>query len=85
MDCDFHNNCILSYQVVAGAFSHSCSCNIFCNEVERVLYSKNCFSCKDCFGCIGLRNKQYCILNTQYTKEDYEEIVAQIIESMKQS
>ncbi len=38
--------------------------------------------CSDCFGCVGLRNKSYCILNKQYTKEEYEELVPQIIERM---
>ncbi len=37
---------------------------------------------KDLFGCIGLRNKQYCILNKQYTKEEYEELVPKIKQHM---
>jgi len=39
---------------------------------------------KNCFGCIWLHsNEQYCILNKQYTKEEYEELVPKIIEHMK--
>jgi len=34
------------------------------------------------FGCVGLRKKQYCILNKQYTKEEYEKLVPKIIEHM---
>jgi len=34
------------------------------------------------FGCIGLRNKSYCILNRQYTKEEYEELIPKIIKQM---
>lgn len=45
-------------------------------------YSFNCHNCKDCFGCIGLRKKQYCILNKQYSKEEYEELLPKIIEHM---
>jgi hypothetical protein len=37
------------------------------------------------FGCIGLRGKEYCILNKQYTKEEYEALVPKIIEKMKES
>jgi hypothetical protein len=33
----------------------------------------DCAGCKDCFGCVGMFNKQYCIYNTQYTKEEYQE------------
>ncbi|MDO8530338.1 MAG: hypothetical protein Q7S10_02970 [bacterium] len=46
-----------------------------CNSVT---YCYNCTGSSNLFGCIGLRNKQYCILNKQYTKEEYEKIVAKI-------
>ena len=39
-------------------------------------------NCQNCFACIGLRNKSYCILNKQYTKEQYEELVPRIIKHM---
>ncbi len=39
-------------------------------------------NCSDCFGCVGLLNKKYCILNKQYTKEEYEELVPKIIKHM---
>lgn len=47
-----------------------------------ITYCDHCFSSQNLFGCIGLRNKQYCILNKQYTKEEYEKLVAQIKEKM---
>ena len=39
-----------------------------CQNVE---YSTECYDCEDCFGCVGLRRKKFCILNKQYTEEDY--------------
>ncbi len=51
----------------------------------RGIYLDHCIDCSDCFGCIGLRNKQYCILNKQYTKEQYEELVPKIIEHMQKT
>ncbi|MDD5769473.1 MAG: hypothetical protein PHE25_00750 [Candidatus Gracilibacteria bacterium] len=40
-------------------------------------------SASNCFGCIGLHgNEQYCILNKQYSKEEYETLVPKIIEHM---
>ncbi|MBU1018971.1 MAG: hypothetical protein ABII07_00480 [Patescibacteria group bacterium] len=54
-------------------------------------YSKNsqyldhCVSCKDCFACSGLKNAQYCVFNKQYTREEYEELRARIIEYMKRT
>jgi len=38
----------------------------------------------DLFGCIGLNHGEYCILNKQYSKEEYEELVPRIIAKMKE-
>lgn len=55
-----------------------------CYECKSVLYSQYCWYCTDCLGCFGLRNKKYCILNKQYSKEEYEALVPRIIERMIQ-
>lgn len=47
--------------------------------VEYMHYSG---SSSHCFACIGLRNKQYCILNKQYTKEEYELLIPKIKQHM---
>ena len=47
-------------------------------------YSINLFSSSDCFGCVGLKKKQYCILNKQYTKEEYEKLVPKIKKHMEE-
>mgnify|MGYP001558988126 FL=1 len=46
-------------------------------------YSLNCFNSNHCFGSAGLRKKDYCILNTQYSKSDYERMRLEIISTMK--
>ncbi|HAE36295.1 MAG: hypothetical protein UR85_C0010G0029 [Candidatus Nomurabacteria bacterium GW2011_GWF2_35_66] len=51
---------------------------------KNLTYCIFCFpSCSNLFGCISLRKKEYCILNKQYTKEEYEELIPKIIEHMK--
>ncbi len=45
-------------------------------------YALSSYGSSDTFGCIGLRNKQYCILNKQYSKEEYETLLPKIIEHM---
>jgi len=59
-----------------------CSNVYFSNEcwdqLVRAEYCVNCFSSSDLFGCVGLRKKQYCIFNKQYTKEEYEKLVQKI-------
>ncbi len=42
-------------------------------------YCISCRSSADCFGCVGLKKKQYCIFNKQYTKEEYYELRERII------
>ena len=51
-------------------------------EVMNVEYSLFCISSSDIFGCVGVRKKKYCILNKQYTKEEYEKLREKIIEHM---
>ena len=41
-------------------------------------YCVNTMSSRNCFGCVGLRKKEYCILNRQYTPGEYAEQVAKI-------
>jgi hypothetical protein len=48
-----------------------------------VYYSLECHHNNDIFGCVALKNKRYCILNKQYTKDEYETLVAKIIASMR--
>ncbi|HHD92137.1 MAG TPA: hypothetical protein ENL06_00755, partial [Candidatus Portnoybacteria bacterium] len=45
-------------------------------------YCDTCKNSNNLFGCSNLSNKQYCILNKQYTKEEYEKLVPKIIEHM---
>ncbi len=53
------------------------------NDSNNILYSFMMNACSDCFACAGLKNAQYCILNKQYTKEQYEELVPKIIKHME--
>lgn len=59
--------------------------NTFVSDSHDVFYSDLCFYSHDLFGCAGLKNKQYCILNKQYSKEEYEAVKAKIIDHMKES
>jgi hypothetical protein len=51
-------------------------------NTRNMYYCYSCIWCQNCFGCVGLRNKSYCILNIQYTKDEYERLINQIIEKM---
>jgi hypothetical protein len=53
------------------------------DEVRDLEYCAYCIGSKNCFGCVGLYKKEYCIFNTQYTKEEYHTLREQIIDQMK--
>lgn len=53
------------------------------SNCNNIIYSSNIHNSSNLFWCVWLRNKQYCIFNKQYTKEEYEELVPKIIEHMK--
>jgi len=54
-----------------------------CWEGSRDLdYCGYCIGSTNCFGCVGLRKKQYCIFNKQYTKEEYFVLVEKIKKQM---
>lgn len=50
----------------------------------NIRYSYNCFDCNNIFGCVGLRNKQYCFFNKQYTKDEYEVLVGKAEKHMRE-
>ena len=68
-------------------------CGLGCNNVKFSLWNygssdiEYCFGChysQKLFGCIGLRHKKFCILNKQYSEDEYEETVHKIKEQMMQ-
>lgn len=70
-----------------GNGSYNCSmCLAAWENCKDVFYSDYCFfSCESLFGCVGLKRKKYCILNKQYTKEEYEILVPKLIAHMQQT
>ena len=48
----------------------------------NLTYCYTCITLNDSFGCANLRQKKYCILNKEYTKEEYEALIPKIIQHM---
>ena len=63
----------LCYECIDVRKCHTCLYCIDCENCNESFFCRNCISCHDCIGCMNLRQKQYCIFNEQYSKEDYEE------------
>ena len=50
---------------------------------KNLLYCDIAPSSTDLFGCVGAKQNHFCILNKQYTKEEYEELVPKIVAHMR--
>ena len=76
----------LCYESAAtGAPSYRCMFSYLPWACSDIIYSICLFSnCQNCFGCNQLTNKSYCILNKQYSKEEYEVLVPKIIKHMNE-
>ncbi|KKQ89261.1 MAG: hypothetical protein UT12_C0018G0005 [Candidatus Curtissbacteria bacterium GW2011_GWC2_38_9] len=53
-----------------------------CQNVE---YSIQAVGSQDIFGSVGLKKRQYCILNKQYSKDEYFKLKARIIQDMNKN
>ena len=54
-------------------------------DSAQLSYCMNCPHSKNCFACIGLQHKQYCIFNKQYTKDEYEALAGKVIDAMRKT
>jgi hypothetical protein len=59
-------------------------CSSQCWGSEFAGYCFDCHNSNSCFGCVSLIKGSYCILNKQYSKEEYKKLRTEIIEKMKQ-
>src|SRR5258706_1459398 len=74
----------LSYEVVDSANLFNCNYAVYSSKCNDSSYIFNCSNLKDSLGCVGLSNKQYCVLNRQLTKEEYERIKNDFLLQLKQ-
>jgi hypothetical protein len=84
-DCtEWGENSELCYECSSvGAESYNNKFNYRCSKGSHDCeYSFSCTGCSYLFACSGLRNKQYCIFNKQYSKEEYFILRDKIIKQM---
>src|SRR3989338_8930589 len=70
-DTYFAIHCELCYECVSCTDCYNCN---FCTEsvnCNDCWFSYDIRRCSDCFGCVGLRQKQFYIFNEPYSKEEY--------------
>jgi hypothetical protein len=94
IECNGNTDCVdmgvcfeseFSYQCIQSPFNYNCNFLLhsdMCTDSEFCAYSKDL---KNCFGCVYLRHKEYCILNEQYSKEEYFKKIAEIKKNLKEN
>lgn len=75
----------LLYETVAVGFSQRVVASFGVETSHDLMYCMHVKKSGDCFGCVGIRNAQYCILNTQYSPEEYTKLRTQIEAELRAS
>lgn len=57
--------------------------SIWCWKSKNILYSDNCHSSEHLLGCISMHRARNCILNKQYSREEYETLAGITIASLQ--
>lgn len=76
-------NCELQYECHGNNRGQFLKFGHVAYDMDNSDYVDTCHNSSYLFGCVSLRRKQYCILNKQYSEEDYRAIREKIIEHMK--
>ena len=74
-----HNE--FSYECSDSARLNNCYYMEFCADVYDSAFCYSCTKSNHLFGCIALENKEHCILNKQYSEEEYEKNIKEIMSS----
>ena len=82
MDCFGMGSSELIYEAISPEEVNNCKFLMITDSSHDVEYGLYCQASGFLFGCVGLRSKDYCILNKQYPKEEYKKLVSQIKEEM---
>ncbi|MFH1670930.1 MAG: hypothetical protein ABIA92_05105 [Patescibacteria group bacterium] len=83
----FGENIEKAYEcATVGLNSQSCAfCFTAVVNSRDLYYCDTAYSSNHCFGCVCIHRASYCILNKQYTKKEYEELVPKIIGHMQKT
>ena len=86
MDISMHDkNIERCMEMCSGGESNNQTKFCYCTIASpRSMYMQSCFYAQDSFGCEGIHERgKNCILNKQYSKEEYEKLAPKIIEHIQ--
>jgi hypothetical protein len=73
IDCSYLTKCELCYECVDCENCYGLKHSQESTNCRTSDFLYGCHNLSDCIGCVNLRNKEYCIFNIQYSKEEYLE------------
>ena len=82
-DLHYSPNSELVYDTMSGVNNYATKWMLHSWDMKHSSYCDECFYSHHLFGCIGLKNQEYCILNKKYSKEEYEQLIPKIIGHMQ--
>ena len=71
----------LCYECVDCYFCYKVFLSQYCNNCTDSYFLYDCKKCSNCFCCVGMKNKSYCFLNQQYSKQEYIDIIDQLLKN----
>lgn len=93
-DCGEMKSCYDTFEPFRGELqfeTHGCNLGYNlkftskCYENNNLIYCQYCWYSSELFGCFGMRRAKHCILNKQYSEEEYRKLVARIIEHLQKT
>lgn len=85
VDCDYCSGVTQCYDAFNSFSCTNCDFIYSCCNCSDSKYLKNCYNCQNCYGCVYLTNKQYCVLNRQFSREEYLAAVKKIEGDLKKA
>jgi hypothetical protein len=75
-DCYMAEKCEFCFDSINISNCSNCAWLQDCADCVSVYLSSDCRGCTDCFGCVGLRNKQFHWFNENIGKDEYKKRIA---------
>lgn len=75
--------CELTHEIMQCSDMYDTKYAVYSFRCRFSEYLHRCVDVENCFGCVGLKKKKFCILNKQYSEEEYKTLRQKLIEKMK--
>ena len=72
---DVFNYSQIIYDSIFLEHCYNCRSCYYSTDLVDCLFCYDCIGCSSCFMCINLRQQKYCILNKQYSPEEYKKVL----------